>query len=45
VSVLILEHCLIGESERVSMKTEFRGGIVGARERDSGKKTEPASSH
>jgi hypothetical protein len=41
VSLVILEHRLISESERVAIKTEFRRGDVGARERDSGKSTEP----
>jgi hypothetical protein len=43
VSVVILEYGLIGESERIAVKTELRRRIIGARERDSGHNTEPAS--
>jgi hypothetical protein len=45
VSLVILEHRLISESERVAMKTELRRGAAGVREGDSGKNTEPASPH
>ena len=45
MSVVILEHRLIGESERVPIKTEFRRTDLGARERESGKNAEPASSY
>ena len=38
---MILEHCLISESERVAVKTKLRGGDVGARERHNGESTKP----
>jgi len=40
---VILEHGLIGESERVPIKTEFRRADVGMRERDTGKNAQPES--
>src|SRR4029077_286744 len=45
VSLVILEHSLISEGECVAIKTELRYGAVGARERDSGKSTEPPNPH
>src|ERR1700757_2184722 len=45
VSLVIFEHRLISESERVAVEMKLRCCVAGVRERDSGKNTEPASSY
>jgi len=45
VSLVILEHGLISESERVALETKLRRCAAGVRDRDSGKDAEPASRH